>query len=129
MNIARTVVRYAGLAMAVLGGMGLLSGRNLPLWLVFLLVGLAIAGVAKIGQADSTTEAAAQDADPIKPLHYLAIVTVYVAIPWGIVNLVRKKRRTGLFLIVGEFVWLAIAFAFVTGIRVMMGLTAFGSLQ
>ena len=43
--------------------------------------------------------------DPIRWFHVVfAILLPYVAIPWGIVNLVRRKRRSGVFLVVASII-------------------------
>jgi hypothetical protein len=50
--------------------------------------------------------------DPIRWFHVVfAILLPYVAIPWGIVNLVRKKRRSGILLIVVPVVVLVLVLA------------------
>lgn len=100
--------RYIGLTMVILGVMGLASGQFLVVWLAILGVGALLIVVTRTGAARFQ----ADPNDPITPLHVLAVVTFYAAIPWGIINLRRKKKRSGWFLIIGPFVVLGLAVAF-----------------
>jgi hypothetical protein len=57
--------------------------------------------------------------DPIRWYHVVfAVMLPYVALPWGIINLLRRRRRSGLFLLITPLVVFAVVA--VIGITVEM---------